>query len=261
VNIARRRGPAGLACCIAALSFFGCAGTWVSRKPLPELDSRTLLRQLETHAGRLETFQGRGVFTAVSEEGGIRGSIRIAAKRPDSMWVKLEGPMGIDLITARITGGKVAYFSPWMKNTLSDSAGLPDFGLLFPAGLDSAEVLSSLYGMPFPQAGTADSLRSVERERRRYVLHLGRGESVWIEPKGPVVTQWEKRDDFGSLVWSYEAESFANREGIRIPKKIRFRSGEDGELVLYYEEMKANQRLRKGWCDVRTPKGASVSEL
>jgi hypothetical protein len=79
----------------------GCAGTIFHAGPLPEISPDMLAKTVGEHAGRLRTFQGRGGFTVVSDEGILRGEITLATRRPDSLWFKLEGPLGIDLITAR----------------------------------------------------------------------------------------------------------------------------------------------------------------
>jgi len=201
------------------------------------------------------------MFTAVSGEGAFRGSIQVAARPPDSIWIKIEGPLGIDLLTARMAGGQIAYYSPWMKNSAPDSADLPNFSGFLPAGLDSLTALTGLFGLPMPKNGMSDSLRSVSIERSRTLLRVGADESIWIESRGPVISRWEKRGSDGSLVWAYEAGQFKSSGGLRIPKKIRFVRNEDSEVVLYYEQIHANKPLKRGWCDVRIPKGAENRTL
>lgn len=237
----------------------GCAGTLFHAGPLPEISPEMLAKTVGEHAGRLRTFQGRGWFTVVSDEGVLRGEITLATRRPDSLWFKLEGPLGIDLITARLTSGRFAYFSPWMKNTMRDSLSRADFSRLLPAGLDSLDVLAGFFGMPELKPGPADTLQWVSRDGKHYVLNMGPSESLWIEPRGPVITRWEKRDDEGKTVWLYQADQFKNAGEVWIPRRIRFTESGSREMILYYEQIKVNQPLKRGWCDVRLPESAGTA--
>lgn len=245
----------------ALLLLCGCAGTLFRAKPLPDMTPGMLVKTVGEHAGRLRTFQGRGWFSVVSDEGTIRGEITLATRRPDSLWFKLEGPLGIDLITARFAGGRFAYFSPWMKAAMRDSLSPVDFQRLLPEGLDSLDVLTGFFGMPELKTGPADSLRWVSRDKGHYVLNVGSSESLWIEPRGPVITRWEKRDGEGKTVWLYEADLFKNGGDVWIPRRIHFSESDTREMVLYYEEIKINQPLKRGWSDVRLPKGAEATTL
>jgi hypothetical protein len=248
-------------CFHALLLFCGCAASLFNSKPLPEMTPGTLLEQIGEHTGRLKTFQGRGIFTVASDAGAFRGEISIVTRRPDSLWFKLEGPLGIDLVTARFAGGRFAFYSPWIKNSFRDSLSQMDFRRLLPAGLDSLDVLTGLLGMPELKSGSLDSARSVSREKGHYVLNVGSSESIWVEPRGPVITRWEKRDGEGKTVWLYEADMFRNCGDVRLPKRIRFIESEAREMVLYYEDIRINKPLKRGWSDVRLPKGAEIRTL
>lgn len=258
-RIASAFGCIGILIALAMLS--GCAGPFFSRQPLPEVPPKILLEQVRDHAGRLRTFQGRGMFTIASGENAFRGTIRVLAKKPDSLWVKLEGPLGIDLVTARFAGGRVSYYSPWMKDAIRDSLSRKDFGTILPLGLDSLDVMNGLFGMPIPPDGAADSLLSVSKERRHYVLNFDGNESLWIEPRGPVITHWEKRDGGGRTVWLYEAKQFTTEDSMRVPRMVRFSDSNAQELILFYEEFRTNQPLKKGWCNVRIPKSSETPAL
>ncbi len=264
---ASARGLAVLcgAACVWMLS--GCAGSLTGRRSAPPMAPDDLLALVRKHAERLETFQGRGWFTVFSDQGSFRGEIRIAARPPDSIWIKLEGPLGIDLVTASFASGRAVYYSPWMKADTSDSSGARrSFAGLFPTGLDSLTVMSALFGLPVPPADGPDSLRSMTSEKGRYVLRVGPDQSLWVETKGPVVRRWEKRQSSGDVAWAYEADQFHTSGGVRLPRRIRFIQeasgpGTAGEVVLYYELIQTNQPLKKGWCDVRLPKNAESRPL
>jgi hypothetical protein len=248
--------------CLAALmALWGCAGSLFTSRPLPEMTPDVLLEKIGENAGRLKTFEGRGTFTIASDEGAFRGEIRIVTRRPDSLWFKLEGPFGIDMLTARVTDGRFAFYSPWMKASTRDSLSPSEFRRMLPAGLDSLGVLTGLLGVPELNRNRLDSARSVSRGKGHYVLNLGSSESFWVEPRGPVISRWEKRDGEGKTVWLYEADLFRNSGEVRLPRRIRFTESEKRELVLYYEDMKINQPLKRGWSDVRLPKGAKTSTL
>jgi hypothetical protein len=248
--------------CLSAPAWIcGCAGALFTSKPLPEMTSAALLQKINEHSGRLETFQGSGLFTMVSDQGSFRGGIRVITRSPDSLWLKLEGPLGIDLVTARMADGHFAFYSPWMTDSVLNSLDRKTFSRMLPIGLDSMDVLTGLLGLPRLNPGLLDSAGAVSMRKGHYVLNIGSSVSLWVEPRGPVISRWEKRDGEGKILWLYEAELFKSGHDVRLPKRIRFTESERRELILDYEDMKINQPLKRGWSDVRIPKGAKIQTL
>ena len=88
------------------------------------------------------------------------------------------------------------------------------------------------------------------------------GEKVWVDPQGPVVTRWEKKDQNGDLFLLWEGRDFKKRSGIRVPFMIRMMNNQPKQRVtLFFQSVKANRPLKNGWCEVKIPEGVETIDL
>lgn len=242
--------------------FVHCAGPFRSAPPPLLMNPDTLIEDIENHASKLQTFEGRATFSVVSIEGAYRGSMKLSVKMPDSLWMKLEGPLGVDYITGRFTGERALLYSPWEKAVYEGSYQQMRALALIPLDMGFADMALGLLGLLVPDGVGNDSLFSLRTDSRRYILNLGYGERIWIEPQGPVVTRWEKKDENGEMLWIWEAKEFRKNKGIRFPKIIRMTSYQPKQrITLVYERIKANRPMRDGWCHIKIPEGVENIEL
>lgn len=245
----------------AILFLSGCAGSFRSDRILSEIDPYFLFQKVQTHAALLETFQGQAVWTATSEDGAFRGTARVALRMPDSLWLKLEGPFGIDLAYASVTGDQLLVFSPMLKAAYSGKVDDPGMGKLLPSNMAFIQNVREISGLLVPRDTLLDGLTAFCAEKNEFILDFQSGEHIRIHNKGPVVSRWEKRDSTGDLVWSWDAERFKSQGGIRIPRLIRMTSEKNKRMTLFYETVKTNHAMHKGWCDVPIPKGVETKSI
>ena len=240
----------------------GCGTPFRSRKPLPVIKPDVLVLKIKDHASRLRTFDGRGMLTMVSSEGGFTGAMSVSVKLPDSLFIKVEGPLGIDVMKGRFAGGRVLLYYPRENVAYEGSAQAMQESGLLPLYMDYSDIILGVLGLLVPDEAGLNSLNSYSTERRKYVFRFENGEDVWVEPKGPVVTRWEKKDGNGEKLWIWEGKNYKKRGGIRLPKRIQITSYQPKEGVyLFYETVKTNRPMKNGWCTLRIPKGVEIVAL
>ena len=101
--------------------FLGCASSTMSLRSTSMPSPSELVNRLRKHASHLETFQGWARLTVVSESESFIASLRLRAMPPDSLWLKIEGPMGVDALVGRFSGDHVLLYSPW-ENTVYEGS-------------------------------------------------------------------------------------------------------------------------------------------
>lgn len=182
---------------ICAIFYIQCAGPLGTRKALPQLDPEELLRDITAHASRLQTFRGMATLSVVSSLGPFRGTLQILVKMPDSLWIKVEGPLGLDLLQGLIGGDSALVYSPMEKTAYrGDLFQVQSMGL-FPMDTDSPGLMLAMLGLLLPV--DTDTLGiELSTDDRDYILHFGSGETVRVDPRGPVVSRWEKLDEGGN---------------------------------------------------------------
>lgn len=247
---------------LAALIWAGCAGLG-SSGPVAPAEPEVLIARIAHYNQRVETFSGRAVMTVAAEdERPFRATLQIAIKRPDSLWFKLEGPLGIDMAQGNFGGGVGQVFIPIYNRLYRGTVERLQTLDMLPLDLPVSEMFMSFVGLPVPVMPAADSLLSVTVQGHGYHLDYGYGESIDVDAKGPVVTRWEKRDAYGDPQWLWEGESFYKISGIRLPKIVRMSQYLPRQrLLLVYDSMKPNTTLKPSWSRIPIPEGVEVIEL
>jgi hypothetical protein len=248
---------------VVLVSLIRCAGSFRTTMPLPEMNPERLLNQVHVHASQLVTFQGIAHFNIASQEGSFYGTLKVVMKSPDSLWMKIQGPLGVSLAVIRFGGDNALVYSPWENVVYQGSlADISEMDLL-PSGFwNSSQFMLGMTGLLVPDFSMLDSLAEFTSEDERYLLVERNGEQYWIEPKGPVVTKWERCDSTGHPFQKWEGKSFKKRKGIRSPQQILFANRyPEQRVTLQYDEIKMNKPLRKGWFGIHIPEGAQKIEL
>jgi len=242
--------------------FVNCTAPFRSKKPLANISPDFLIYQIHEHASRLKTFQGRARLTFVSPKGSFGGSLRISVKSPDSLWIKVEGPLGINLLIGRLGGGRALFYNPWQNIVYKGSIKEIQKNGILPFDMDLSNLMCGIIGLLVPDERMLDSLNSFSSGGGKYVLNIGNKEKVWVEPKGPVVSRWEMKNTDGKILWSWEGKEFKEKKGVRLPRIIRMTHYQARERVtLFYETVKTNQSMKNGWSSIRIPEGAITIEL
>jgi len=258
----RRRGRYSLlAPVLAGVLISGCGGFFSSGPSLEYADPYLLFQRVREHAARLSTFEGRAEWTTVSEDGAFRGTTRVVLRSPDSLWLKMEGPFGIDMAIASITHGRFLVFSPMLKAAFQGNAAGTRMNRLLPFSPAFSRQLIGAAGLLVPQDSLLEDLTGFYPEKYAILLEFLTGDRIWIDRKGPVVNRWENRDSTGALRWVWSAERFQRAGALRLPRWIEFSTEPRQRLTLFYETTETNRNLHKGWCDVPIPTGVEPATL
>jgi len=246
---------------ICMLLTIRCAGLLKSRKPLTDLPVCQLIQEIQENASQIKTFQGQGRFLAVSKETAMGGGIRVYARMPDSLWIKVEGPLGVDVATGWFGGGQALWYVPMDGVVFSGPMeSVRDLDII-PVDMGSSNMILSIIGLAVPHSSAQDSLYALKTEGRKYVIYSD-DESIRVNPKGPVVTQWEMIDFQGNLLWQWEGENMKKDRGIYFPGTIRFTRWQPKErITIFYENIKINKPLHQSWFQIDIPKGVRRIEL
>ncbi|MFO7889556.1 MAG: DUF4292 domain-containing protein [bacterium] len=247
------------------LVFSDCGIPFFSFNPAAVMSSQTLLNKIHRNVQTLENFQGKAKLRMLSDEFMFKGSIRISMKRPDSVWMKIEGPMGIDVASVRAGGKQMQYYIPSEKVLYTGSVErLSDLHLV-PWNVEVSSIFQSFLGLIEPPHTMPDSSIVYSSQDDAYLLPYssdGSEEKIWIKPRGPVISRWERRDETGDPLWVWEGEMFYKRGRLRLPKFIQITQYNPRQrITFYYEIMNINHTLPADWYTLKIPEGVDKVEL
>jgi hypothetical protein len=194
--------------------------------------------------------------------GSFRGAIRISVKTPDSLWMKVEGPLGVDIAVGIINQGRAMMYSPWENVVYQGSVYRIDLfqSLSFPTG--PAGLVYGMMGLPILEESILDSISSYSFNDEYYILSVNQTDSIWIRPRGPVIARWKKMDENGNEVWRWEAKSFFRKKGTCMPAIVQMTALEPLQRIsFFYESIKTNRDLKEKWNHVPIPEGVETIEL
>lgn len=247
---------------IMILLFTGCAGHLASKRPIRDMTPARLIAQLQAHQAKLNTYHGFALFSAATEMGGFRGALEIRAVNPDSLWIKAEGPFGIDVGLMCLAGRDVLMYNPFGKTAFQASLDSLELRRLLPVELENSQMALGLQGLLILNADALDSSTVMTIDGRQYELRVNENETVWIDPAGPVITQWERRDASGAVTWEWEGKSYSERGRVRLPQLVTIRRSDPRQRVtLRYNHVRTNREMKPGWSEIKIPEDVHVIEL
>jgi hypothetical protein len=242
------------------LLFFNCSGPFLKDHPLPDMKPRQLIEKLQSHGRKLRTLQGSAHLTINSESGNFQGTLQIKARLPDSLFIKVEGPFGVDVAYLRLCGQELLFYNPMMK--LAYTGSLDEKIDLMPVQINTGDFLLQTLGLLLIPESRIGDIRSLISRSGHYEIYFNNGERVSVLPKGPVVSRWEKRNTNGNLDWTWEGNNFRKSAGVQLPRLIRVHVEHPKQFItVYYTKRKTNKHLKPGWSDLKLPEGVNPIAL
>lgn len=234
----------------SVVSFFlfdGC----VPSKPTEEIEilsSERLINKLEVNRRRVRSFEGNGTLTVKSPKMNNSALFRVVLQKPDSIYLTIFGPFGIELAQALVTNDNFIFYDA-LKNTAYqgklDEEILRDifnidlsFQDLIDAFIGSVNLTNNLYKPPTNYEVIydkyiityADSISSKIYEYKVDVRELG-------------ITEFTLKDGNGENIIEASYSDFEIIEGVAVPYKIVLRNKKEKQfLQIDYKSVAANKK-------------------
>ncbi|MFC1568992.1 DUF4292 domain-containing protein [bacterium] len=213
------------------------------------------------HVSQLNTIQGNARLSVNSEMGNFNGTIQVKAHLPDSLYAKVEGPFGVDVALMRLYSEELLFYSPFLHMAYTGSLKDSVAGLL-PFDMNTSDFLLQSLGLLNIPSHRIQDIALLYSQNDHYVISFENGERIWVHPKGPVITRWEKRDDQGTLIWTWEGKQFKKSSGVRLPQTIHITVEDPKQRVtVYYTKRYTNRNLKSGWSTFKLPEGVEPIAL
>jgi outer membrane lipoprotein-sorting protein len=231
---------------IPALYFSGC----VPSKPTEEVEilpSERLINKLEANRRRIKTFEGTGTISIKSDQLNNSASFRIVVSKPDSIYLTIMGPFGIELAQAYVTKDNFAFYDA-LQNTVYKGAASDDilkeifkinlsFNDLLDAFVGSVNLTDKLYLPPNGYEIVYDQYilkytDSIKNQQTKYV----------VDVRELGITEYALTNNNEELLQG-KYSKFSILEGVAVPYNIRIRNKRDNQLLeIDYRNMRANKK-------------------
>ncbi len=266
----------------------GCAGR--APKLNREWQPAELYWRVAENYRRLQTFKGNGPLTIESPQIRFNTSAQILAIKPDSLFIKVEAGLGVDVGFFFVDRRQFASFSPLDNVYYYGETEKMHEVMFFRMELSYDEMMSGILGAALPpfdssftMARDGDEYRFDGKRRQQLAGATSSAMSTngihanstiaeeekaewrvtyWVNADRGVVTKAEQRYDDGALYARQEFKRFRQVRGIWLPQLIQMeRPGERERMTIFYNHVEANKKIAPAEFSIRAPKNAKRVHL
>jgi outer membrane lipoprotein-sorting protein len=246
------------------LNFYFIPGC-VPSKPTEEVEilpSERLINKLEVNRRRIKNFEGHGTISVKSGKYNNSASFRVVLQKPDSIYLTIMGPFGIELAQALVTNENFIFYDALSNTAYQGEANAEvlreifkidlSFEDLTDAFIGSVNLTNKLYHPPNNYVidydtyvlTYIDSLTNVKTEYKVDVRELG-------------ITNYELSDNNGKAILEGKYSQFELIENVAVPYKIVVQNKRENQMVtIEYKDMDANKK--NIYIDFKLPQDATV---
>ena len=237
----------------------------VPSKPTDDVEilpSERLISKLEANRRRIQSFEGSGTIHIETNNFKNNASFNVILMKPDSIYLTIMGPFGIELAQALVTNKNFVFYDA-LRNTAykgdMDEDVLKDifkidlpFSDLVNAFIGSVNLTQRLYKQPTAYKVEydkyvityVDSLTDVSTQYKVDIRELG-------------ITNYEITDKNGDVSLEGKYSQFGLLENVAVPYHIEVMNKKENQLVtIDYKSMRANKQ--NIFIDFKVPHDATV---
>jgi outer membrane lipoprotein-sorting protein len=246
---------------VSIILFEGC----VPSKPTEEIEilsSERLINKLEVNRRRIKSFEGNGTILVKNSQMNNSASFRIILQKPDSIYLTIYGPFGIELAQSLVTKNNFVFYDA-LKNTAYvgkvDDDALRNifridmsFNELLDAFIGSVNLTENLYKQPTGYEVVYDKYLITYKDSV-----LAKTSQYKVDVRELGITEYILKNGDGEIMLSGKYSDFGIIEGVAVPYKIELHNpGENQFVFVEYKNMSANQK--NIYVDFKIPEDATI---
>jgi len=241
--------------------FYGC----VPSKPLNEVEilpSERLINKLEANRRKINNFEGVGVLSIESEQYDNSTNFRVVMQKPDSIYLTILGPFGIELAQALVTKQNYIFYDALENKAYTGEVNEDILRDIFKINLSFSDLMDAFVGSVNLTSNLYKQPDEYVVEYDKYILtyidsdnHLTTTYKVDIRELS--ITDYKLIADDGLTNIQGKYSNFEILESVAIPFSIEIINNIAGQkLNIDYRNIVANQR--NVYIDFSIPDDATV---
>lgn len=225
--------------------FGSCAAPSKSRAlDISDLTPEDIQSRVSRNFKTLKSFQGKARVIIELPGSGNQGFSEIFINFPDSVFVKTEAILGIDIGALFIDRRYFGAYAPRENTLYYGEAALLDLRDFLEIELSTEELYEVLTGLNQISISPASEI-SIQDGSCLITTPLEEGEMVyWVDPKKFVVLKSQLFDGTGEAILTKEFQRFRKNKGVMLPKHIRLTRPQARErITVYYTKQEINRPI------------------
>jgi len=207
-----------------------------------------IIKEVNKRAAEVDNVYSEGEIKIKTPTMDETGSIIMKVKRKDDVWLKIEGPLGIDVATGHFNRDKFVFSDDMNDVVTTGSTTILNIGALTRIRCTFDDLVNSFSGTVRIPKSKKDELSKTE-EGNQYVLSLKRGtitRKYWVDKDSYSVSKYLYLSKTGKVLISFEFSNFTSYGSSSYAKKVEIRRPSKGE---YFKLTMENVNLNQSYLD------------
>lgn len=247
--------------CFAFL-VYGCAPAETIRRRPVDVSETTPVEIVEKNNRNLAHLKYIKALTTLnleSPKSANQFTAQMAIKLPDSVYVKIEGVLGIDGLKASFNRETFVVYNIVNKYVVYGATGAEAIRKTFDYDLTFDEMVEVLIGWPVLRRSDLDRLLDFSAEETYFVLHVREDygtRRMWVDPfAGYAVSKIVRYDSTGQVVMEKDFTRFEKIGDVYLPRYVRIlRPREKDLLSIYFDTRTLNRSFSSRLFTIDYPK-------
>lgn len=201
-----------------------------------------IIKEVNTRAAEVDNVLSEGEIKIKTPTMDETGDITMKVKRKDDVWMKIEGPLGVDVATGHFNRDKFVFFDDLNDVVTTGSTTILNIGALTRIRCTFDDLLNCFSGAVRIPKGKKDELYMTE-EGNQYVVSLKRGtitRRYYIDKTTYAVYKYMYLNKNGKTLISFEFSNFSSYGNYA--RKVEIRRPSKGEYFrITMETVNTNQ--------------------
>lgn len=244
---------------LISASFYSCSSGSVAN--INDYSIGDIISAVNNNSKKLSSLKGDGVISIDSPEMSNSGSFTLSIVKPDSLYIKLEGPFGVSIAAILLTRSNFVYYNIQdnkvilAPSTASNIKAVMRLKLSFD---DFIEGFTASYS--FTDTNSQNFSLSTKGENLLLTEKTSDGTKFFkIHPVKKYIIQYKVNDKDGKEIMVVDYENYSEENGYFFPNKIRISRTASSEYVFLDYSSKDLNRGYLGY-KIKYPKSAKVIE-
>ncbi|MCZ6702175.1 MAG: DUF4292 domain-containing protein [Ignavibacteria bacterium] len=232
---------------VFSIFFWGC----VPSKPLDEVEilpSERLINKLEANRRKIRNFEGVGVLEIKSEQYDNSANFRVVMQKPDSIYLTIFGPFGIELAQALVTNDSYIFYDAIENTAYKGDVNEDILKAIFKINLSFSDLMDAF-------VGSVNMTQNLYKQPNSYEVYYDKYVLTYIDPVTYIttiykvdirelsITDYKLSAEDGSVNIEGKYSNFELVENVAMPFSIKIENKlADQILSIDYRNIVANQQ-------------------
>ena len=181
-------------------------------------------RKISDNSSRLRSFNAEGDITIDTPEMSNSGSMVVSIIKPDSIFVKIEGPFGLSVASMLITRKNFIYYNAMDNIVFRGNSSSANLSAILNFKINFDDLINSFSGsVVFDDTG--DSNSTLTKEGSDIVLTIVDSDKdevkkYWVDSKYFLINKYNIYNKSGQLLFNAEYTNYENINNLYFPSNI-----------------------------------------